>query len=37
MQIIITRDRNGNKIVKIPGNEGGRGYSIQTGGNCPRA
>lgn len=35
MQIKIGRDSNGNKIVSIPGNESGRGYSIQTNGNLP--
>ena len=35
MQIKISRDLNGNKIVSIPGNESGRGYSIQTNGNLP--
>jgi len=35
MQIKIKLDRNGNKTVSIPGNQSGRGFSIQTNGNLP--
>lgn len=35
MKVKISMDRNGNKIVSIPGNEAGRGFSIQTNGRLP--
>jgi len=33
MNVKIKLDRNGNKTVSIPGNQSGRGFSIQTNGN----
>ena len=35
MKITIKFDANGNKKASIPGNEAGRGFSIQTNGSLP--
>ena len=37
MRVKMSRDINGNKTVKIIGNKGIRGFSIQTSGNLPNS
>lgn len=35
MTVTIKHDRNGNKILSVPGNQYDKGFSIQTLGNLP--